>query len=174
MTANVITYDWEFYEDGKRIHPISVGMKGIDGREYYAVFSDANYWSNKTKWLRENVNPHLMPDLLKHTEAVKERAQIVEEVIEFIGSYINPQLWAWYGAYDHVCLAQTLGGPMVSLPDGVPMFTNDIKTLQILSGPDWEGVTQPFGVINELPHHAMFDARYDMELYKRFMALIGA
>ena len=32
-----------------------------------------------------------------------------------------------YGAYDHVALAQ-LSGPMVLLPDGVPMWTNDLRT----------------------------------------------
>jgi hypothetical protein len=37
-----------------------------------------------------------------------------------------PQLWAWYGAYDHVALCQ-LWGRMIDLPKGVPMWTNDLK-----------------------------------------------
>lgn len=164
MFANVITHDWEFYEDGKTIRPISVGMVGIDGREYYAIFSDANYWGQKTKWLKDNVYPHIASDLMYRNEVVKDHGQIAKEVIEFIASYHKPQLWAWYGAYDHVLMAQTLGGRMVDLPDGVPMFTNDLKTLDVLVSDN-----SPLGVINSLPHHALSDAKYDMKLYKAFM-----
>lgn len=37
------------------------------------------------------------------------------------------RMWAYYGAYDHVRLAQIFG-PMVSLPDHVPMLTHDLKS----------------------------------------------
>ncbi|QEQ93615.1 DnaQ-like DNA polymerase III subunit [Streptomyces phage Zuko] len=39
----------------------------------------------------------------------------------------NIKMWAWYGAYDHVRLAQCFG-PMISLPDHVPMLTHDLKS----------------------------------------------
>src|SRR6185437_634123 len=52
--------------------------------------------------------------------ASEPRAQIAREVAEFITSVPNPQLWAWYAAYEHVALAQ-LFGRMIDLPDGIPM-----------------------------------------------------
>lgn len=39
----------------------------------------------------------------------------------------NVKMWAWYGAYDHVRLAQ-IWGPMISLPPHVPMLTHDLKS----------------------------------------------
>lgn len=39
----------------------------------------------------------------------------------------NIKLWAWYGAYDHVRLAQCWG-PMIDLPPHVPMLTHDLKS----------------------------------------------
>jgi len=37
------------------------------------------------------------------------------------------QMWAWYGAYDHVRLAQCWG-PMINLPSHIPMLTHDLKS----------------------------------------------
>lgn len=39
----------------------------------------------------------------------------------------NINMWAWYGAYDHVRLAQCFG-PMIELPAHVPMLTHDLKS----------------------------------------------
>lgn len=39
----------------------------------------------------------------------------------------NIKMWAWYGAYDHVRLAQCWG-PMIDLPPHVPMLTHDLKS----------------------------------------------
>ncbi len=39
----------------------------------------------------------------------------------------NIKMWAWYGAYDHVRLAQCWG-PMIQLPAHVPMLTHDLKS----------------------------------------------
>lgn len=39
----------------------------------------------------------------------------------------NVHMWAWYGAYDHVRLAQ-IWGPMIQLPSHVPMLTHDLKS----------------------------------------------
>lgn len=37
-------------------------------------------------------------------------------------------MWAWYGAYDHVCMVQSLWGEMIKLPPHVPMLTHDLKS----------------------------------------------
>lgn len=45
------------------------------------------------------------------------------------------ELWAWYGAYDHVALAQ-LFGPMSQMPPWVPFWTHDLMQLAEAAGID--------------------------------------
>lgn len=56
----------------------------------------------------------------------------------------NIKMWAWYGAYDHVCLVQSLWGEMIKLPPYVPMLTHDLKSEAMRLGnpemPEQEGV----------------------------------
>lgn len=86
---------------------------------------------------------------------VKPRAQIADEVRQFIGAVPDPRLWAWYSAYDHVALAQ-LFGTMVQLPAGIPMWTADLRQ-------EYERLGNP-----RLPeqqtgeHNALEDARHNL------------
>lgn len=140
-----VYYDTEFLEDGKTIDLISIGMVTEDGRELYLVNRDAPWKRIKRNdWLMANVVPHLpqphgdwilhMPKSWPidfHNPAVKAKAQIAEEVRRFLlgddpHDVPDIELWAWYGAYDHVCLAQ-LFGRMIDLPPGIPMWTNDLR-----------------------------------------------
>ncbi|MCM8548929.1 3'-5' exoribonuclease [Streptomyces sp. STCH 565 A] len=177
-----IFYDTEFLEDGHRIVLISIGMVAEDGRELYAVNEDisqdpVNDAICRHQWLMENVVPHLplatggsskghgrlsmssayrgFFNLDMNSNAVMPRRMIRNAVRDFILATPDPQLWAWYGAYDHVALAQ-LFGRMVSLPDGVPMWTNDLKQEAARLGnpplPD-----QADGV-----HNALADARHNL------------
>lgn len=62
---------------------------------------------------------------------VKPHWVIRNEVRDFVlgtDSEMLPhiELWADYGAYDHVALCQ-LFGPMAALPEGMPMFTRDLQ-----------------------------------------------
>ncbi len=172
-------YDCEFLEDGRTIDLISIGMVADDGREYYAVASDAP-WDQirKHDWLVRNVLPSLPvtgrtsldaylknhpnsyprplvdfvgPDLTD--SRVKPRQVIANEVRDFILATPDPQLWAWYAAYDHVVLCQ-LWGTMMQLPEGVPMWTNDLRQEAERLGnpelPPMPGVTE---------HNALSDAR---------------
>jgi hypothetical protein len=164
-----IYYDFEFLEDGKTIAPISIGMVAGDGREYYAVNRDMPAKRiARDDWLMANVVPGL-PRL--HGDArmqagrrnplaldwqnpvMKRRAQIADEVREFIQATPDVELWAWYGAYDHVALAQ-LWGRMIDLPGGVPMWTNDLKQECARLG-DPRMPEQPGG-----QHNAVADARH--------------
>lgn len=134
-----IYYDCEFLEDGKTIELISIGMVAEDGRELYAVNADMP-WKRilRHDWLMANVVPSLPiirhdgirpfknPLLDRNHPAVKPRDQIADEVREFIQATPDVELWAYYGAYDHVALCQ-LWGRMIDLPGGVPMWTNDLK-----------------------------------------------
>ncbi|SEI45112.1 protein of unknown function [Arthrobacter sp. yr096] len=146
-------YDTEFLEDGHTIDLISIGIVAEDGREYYAVNMEAD-WDRIQQhgWLRENVLPHLYAHGPRE-QVWQTREQIRTGVHRFLTKTPDTQLWAWFGAYDHVVLAQ-LFGPMIQLPHGIPMYTNDVRSLV-----DFTGIT-------ELPkqggtaHDALEDARH--------------
>lgn len=97
--------------------------------------------------------------------AVKPRAQIADEVMDFIrAAGPNVQLWANYGAYDHVALAQ-LWGRMIDLPEGVPMFTNDIQQERSRLGLAWDDLPQQ----ESGEHNALADARHNQTV-RRWLA----
>ena len=162
-----ICYDTEFIEDGRTIGLISIGMVAEDGREYYAVNRDMPVRRiRRHQWLMANVVPSLpkghgerrlsVPKrwLFDYADAcVKRPDQIAREVRDFILAAHEPQLWAWYGAYDHVALCQ-MWGRMIDLPKGVPMFTCDLKQEAERMGnpaiPSMPGVAE---------HNALSDAR---------------
>ena len=150
-------FDTEFLEDGSTIDLISIAFVAEDGREYYAVNKDAD-WSRISydKWLTENVTSQLA----HYTEPEwKPKAQIAEEVLAFLlAGEGRPELWAWYSAYDHVAYAQ-LWGKMIDLPEGLPMYTNDVKSLLHWALPrvqDRDG----FPAQAEGEHDALADARH--------------
>lgn len=93
------------------------------------------------------------------------RDGIRERVHEFVMLRHEPELWAWYAAYDHVALAQ-LFGRMVDLPSGFPQHTNDLRQevgrLGLTQLPPHTG-TQ---------HHALADARWNQMLHTR-LGLLG-
>lgn len=161
-----IWYDTEFLEDGRTIELISIGMVAEDGREYYAVSADMPIKRIiRHDWLMANVVPSLpivrhdgirplSKPFLDHAHPdVKERASIATDVRRFIQATPDVELWAWYGAYDHVALCQ-LWGAMVDLPEGVPMFTNDLKQEALRLG-DPQMPEQEHGL-----HNALADARH--------------
>jgi len=176
--VTAIDYDLEFLEDGRTIELISIGMVCDDGREYYAVNRNMpKRRIRKHPWLMENVVPGLPKahgDELNqqigwlfnpYDPAVKGRSQIAVEVAEFIRSAgSDVELWASYGAYDHVGLAQ-LWGSMIALPEGVPMFTNDIQQEARRLGVRWHDLPkQESGA-----HNALADARHN-QVVRRWLA----
>jgi hypothetical protein len=183
-----IDYDWEFLEDGRTIEPISIGMRADDGREYYAVNAllgargrkgrQFRRRVRKNEWLMENVISNLpqphgdwrlhMPQswLFNYLDpAVKPMSRIADEVADFIrASGPDVELWADYGAYDHVCLAQ-MWGRMMDLPEGVPMFTNDIQQEARRQGLGWDDLPKQDGGA----HNALADARHN-QVVRRWLA----
>lgn len=163
-------YDTEFHEDGRTVDLISIGIVADDGREYYAVSSDFDQARVQAHpWLKEHVWPQLplkSANILTQTGAVswldpeapevKDRATIAAEVKDFLLAGEGPtELWAYFGAYDHVALAQ-LYGPMSALPDGIPMWTHDLNQLGEAFGvAQWPEQTAG-------QHNALGDARWVM------------
>jgi hypothetical protein len=90
----------------------------------------------------------------------RTRAQIKTEILAFMDreEYGLPELWAYYGSYDHVAFCQ-LFGTMMDLPNGFPMYTRDIK--------QWcDSLGNP-----QLPeqgngeHNALSDARHNQVMW---------
>jgi hypothetical protein len=155
-------YDTEFYEDGQRIHLISIGIVAEDGREYYAESDFVWNMVPTDHWLWENVFPHL--DFNGQTA----RPAIARGVHSFItNGYTDHdnQLWGYYSAYDHVVLAQ-LFGRMVDMPQGVPWFTRDIKQEQERLSDLYfkHGLLLPEQ--KSTAHNALNDAKWTKEAYE--------
>ncbi|MBE4783944.1 3'-5' exoribonuclease [Streptomyces caniscabiei] len=178
-----IFYDTEFIDDGTTIDLVSIGMVREDGAELYAVSSQFNVLKLQANpWLVENVwsslpsykHPgtmrcHCGPGHLDTSSPdVRSRAQIANLVADFILDTPDPQLWAYYSAYDHVALAQ-LWGPMINLPRGIPMQSDDIVTEAKRLGLRPNDLPQqPDGL-----HNALADARHNL-VRARFLDEIAA
>lgn len=179
-----IFYDTEFVDTGDRILLISLGMVTENGRELYRVLAEADDGElhkaiRNNDWLMRNVVPHLplrnAPTRLPSTGGwifsldmksllVVDRRQLRNEVRDFIDETPDPELWAWYGAYDHVVLAQ-LFGRMMDKPAKMPMWTNDLKQLQHETGvtdDELEAVVPHDGAA----HNALVDAKWNLAAYE--------
>jgi hypothetical protein len=178
-------YDTEFVENGRTIDLLSIGIVADDGREYYAVVDDPTTISRavQDEWLCANVVTTLPVTIYRNTPsggwhwrwngehpdigATRLPSEVAGDVATFLlgadrhktGQLPHVELWADYAAYDHVALAQ-LFGRMIDLPEGIPMFTRDLR--QEIARLD---VTE-----EELPkqetgqHNALADARYAKRL----------
>lgn len=153
-------YDTEFIERGAAfpIDLISIAIVCEDGREYYAISAEFNP-EVAGDWVKENVLIHL-PAMSVAPMLYKSRLEIAADIRRFMdrAEFGKPALWAYFGAYDHVALCQ-LYGTMANLPEGMPMYTRDIKQwADMLGNP-------------ELPpkpkdaHHALEDARWTMHAH---------
>lgn len=174
-------YDTEFLEDGVTIELISIGIVSGSGREYYAVNEEMPITRiRRNKWLMANVVPglpqpagawdnHMRREWLFDygNRAVKKRDRIAAEVREFLLAEGTPSLWASYGAYDHVALAQ-LWGDMAARPDGIPMFTNDIQQEIARAPKEFAVPVQTVGV-----HNALDDARHNWRVLRAVREALG-
>lgn len=171
-------YDTEFIDTGRTIDLISIGIVREDGKTYYGVNSDIDVIQRAFNhpWLRANVCPSLpfyeravdfsvaLDTEHQDFDNAKPRVLIARDVKDFICSDPEPELWAYYAAYDHVALAQ-LFGRMLDLPTGIPMFTNDIKQEMVrLKNPR---VPEQ----QEGAHNALADAQWNKSTYEYLQAL---
>ncbi len=146
-------YDTEFIEDGTTIDLVSIGVVSEDGqRELYCVSTEFDP-GKAIPWVRRNVLDQLPSPA---SQAWCSREQIRLRLLEFLTAEPGPiELWAWYGAYDHVAFCQ-LWGAMRALPRELPRFTRDLRQR-------WEDVGSP-----PLPpepanaHDALADARHNL------------
>lgn len=184
------SYDFEFLERGHEypVEAISVGVKCEDGRSYYAVFEDFSFNAARNHpFVGENVMPYI-PMVVGPLESiildrdhpdVKYRYQIRQDLEEFYGLAQGemPQLWGYYSAYDHVLHSQ-IWGTMIELPEGMPMYTRDIKqemarlSVTKTDYDQWVLDTEAPLVGNaQIPHHALHDAEEQLSMLQWVLGL---
>lgn len=175
--------DTEFHEDGRIIDLVSLAIVSEHGDKYYAVNRNVHWEALSrpnptTTWLRENVWPHLPLAMagglslnINHPD-VKSKIKIASEVEEFIKKHseTEPQLWAFWPAYDTVALAQ-LWGCMKDMPTGIPRRINCLAQMA-----DSLGVSENDFPIQdpETVHHALFDAIHDRRIHQWLINLAGS
>lgn len=168
-------YDLEFEEHGKTIIPISLGMIADDGRELYLInkeyaqtYIDVEpyYWKDEpsviTEWLSTNVMNHIdQKQIDLYGVNYKHWGHEVHAFVSDLGRYTSRdeiELMGWYAAYDHVALAQ-IWGPMMLLPEPIPMFTRELEDFRI-------GQSTPARDKEKYPeHHALHDAKYQKHIF---------
>jgi hypothetical protein len=155
-------YDCEFEESPEfGIRLISIGIVDEFGRELYLINNEYDWNTCHNDWLFANVKPFIdaAPEHIKVS-----KNEIKDMLFEFIRPSSNDQveLYGYYSAYDHVCLCQ-LFGKMVDLPEGIPMYTNDLK--QFL---DYFGIPSDSSLLPKIEneHDALSDAKWNYNLYK--------
>ncbi len=149
--------DTEFIERPCTIDLISVGIVAEDGREFYAESSEVD-WSKASRWVLDNVRPHLMDG------GSMPRREIAERVRSFVGHDPSPEFWGYYCDYDWVAFCW-LFGSMIDLPKGWPMFCRDIKQAAVERG---DPPLPPQDEVQE--HHALADARWNRRAWAALLA----
>lgn len=147
--------DTEFWDDGARVWPISIGIVSEDGREYYAECNEGTGAARQAEWIREHVTPHLMAPT-----AAKLNGHIANDIRLFVGNRAA-EFWAYWASYDWVVLCQIMGG-LLKLPPNVSPWVRDLAWLD----PSLERI-RALKIPNPKPHHALYDARELCEQYNR-------
>ena len=158
--------DTEFSEMGPN-HPItliSIAIVAEDGREFYAINSEFDWW-NASEWLKEHVKPQVTfrgEEIIGSGASPRRRweesrrmpfKQVRQEILSFIGEDASPEFWGYYADYDWVVFCQIFGA-MIDLPKGWPMYCRDLKQLA-----DEKGNPKLPDMPNCIEHHALYDAR---------------
>jgi len=152
MKPTRIFIDTEFMDDGKTIELISLGacfdMKCGTIGKFYVCNQDADL-SKANGWVKEHVLPQLPP---KNHHSWLPYKEIADRFEQFCN--IEPEFWGYFSAYDWVAICQMYGA-MVDLPEGWPMYCNDLRQWANMLG------------INHLPqqesgeHSAINDAMWN-------------
>ncbi len=115
-------------------------------------------------------------DLIRYIFPSKEDCQDLQ-FAEYMEKYTFPQFHAYFAAYDWIAFV-TLFGKMIELPPTMPMFINDLKQMldervcpKEIARVGYKNAVRNFQKHPNYPkkmneHHALDDAKWDMELYQ--------
>lgn len=176
-------FDTEFIEDGKTIDLISIGVVAEDGRELYMLNTDCDY-DKASDWVQGNVLVYIpyKPTEFEYNATYIGKGWyrhecIGSEIVKFcdIERYGKPEFWAYYADYDWVAFCQ-LFGTMMDLPDGFPMYCNDL--IQLLDSLPFSNVFEDRSIDItyqiEGKHNALEDARWVKDTYFKALKWQGS
>lgn len=137
-----IFFDTEFLDHGTHVELLALGAVREDGETFYAENGDCDL-TKANDWVQANVIPHL-------TGPIHPLDRIARDFRQFCGG--NPQLWAYFGTYDHMLVLNMYGGWM-GTPE--PMrVCHDVETLLVLCNQTAEQMPKTIGHA----HNALNDA----------------
>lgn len=139
--------DTEFYDDGKSLELISIGIVNQFDDTYYAINSDFEE-SHFDPWLTKNVKKYF-PE--RSDPVWKPKSQIRDEIKSFI-TVPFPQFWCDFGSWDWVIFCHIFG-KMLDVPEGYPNHCLDVQQWRIQSK------LKHFPIVNTSKHHALADAK---------------
>jgi len=167
--------DTEFIEYPNTIQLVSIGIVSEDGRSYYAISSEYDFFK-ANKWVIDNVITPIYTDTVHsdkqnnvsiswfHKIYGKPIKQIENEILTFVGypkyPQGKPEFWGYYSDYDWVVFCWIFG-KMVDLPSGFPMYCKDLKQLMDEKGFKKPPIQSPDG-----EHNALIDAKWNKELFE--------
>lgn len=162
-------FDTEFFEDGKIIELISIGIVRHDGPELLLYNRDADIErASREPWLRDNVVPKLPPRTDARWLSYKDLATRVRDFLVPLNPQEPTDMWAYVGASDWVAFYQ-LFGRLIDLPEGLPKWFHELKQLMKSAGlkkADLPPVPQG-------AHDALVDARWNRDVYDFIAARLG-
>jgi hypothetical protein len=165
VTHHSIYFDFEFLNVGNNTEPISLGAVDQNGKEFYVEFEFDH--TGITPWILENV----MTKLSSTTKPVKQAvgARMFEKWVDSVRGGTVPNFWAYFAAYDWVCLCNLYGG-MMGLPRGWPQNCLDLQQR-------FAGLGYPAEIKAKPPaqaHNALVDAQWNKKFQARMDGYVGA
>jgi hypothetical protein len=144
--------DTEFIEQAFYLDPITIAVVAEDGREFYAGNKEHDA-SRADAWVHENVLSKLPPP---GAMLWMSKAEIAAGLRAFVGADPAPEFWAYYASYDWVLFCWLLGGRMIDIPKGWPMYCMDLRQVMRERGIQRESL--PPDPVDA--HNALADARW--------------
>jgi len=183
-------FDLEFTGLHKLSTPISIGLVAEDGKEFYAEFTDYDEMQ-LNDWLVENVMNHLVLgdyDFVKDYKP-EEKLVLVKGDTEIIAQTLSAwldnykedgiEMWGDCLAWDWVLFVSIFGNAF-DIPKHIFYLPMDLSTALKLcrQDPDLDRLLFVYEKKELIPksdigsHNSLYDARIQMEVYKKILSLM--
>ncbi len=155
-------FDTEFYDDGKDLEFISLGIVSEDNRCFYAQNSAIDYRGIKDEWLRKNVINKLWIEF-KSIDVIRS------DLVRFVGMDRDAEFWGYNVSYDFFLLCRIFG-KMSDLPENFGHTGYDVKCLGKYMGKSdiVKGISEDWKKCS-MVHHSLFDALWTKDIYDRLV-----
>jgi hypothetical protein len=158
------------------IQPVSFGFVAEDGRELYVINEECLSNVVRNPWASMNLLPSLPINVdIAGPNGIHEWDRSHDEyphvfTFDAMARYVSAlltstpdlELWSYYGSLGHVALCQ-LFGSFANVPAGIPLYYNDLQ--QEMHRRERFNLGLPELPPLEVSHHAMWDARWNLDVY---------